>query len=766
MALTRRNLSDVTLASDENLQNNAHTFNYNLNTSKTKKILYKGAQREHYEREDKKVCINLTFSDGAYSAVVLNALEELNNHKSFTVGKEQVERVSLDQRTELSGKHIDTKIEFKVNRGKIVIHAYNTQQKLLIQGSKHKWFVDSYLEPLIKINIANSITKIEEINRDIITTLDTDTQTQENTLDEEEELLCCDKCIYNTKTAGNLRKHIVHEHTTETEHPKTQVDTNPRPLLVMEEHEETIDPLSCKHNTKSSEELTTHIQSAHANQINARALSRYQPVFVEQTSVPQSVFKCEKCSETFDERTPFEKHIELHSYADNLSVAFHQCRVCDNQEEKQEPNIQCSKCIHFFHKKCTNKKDAKGKWKSTPWVCHICSHSFTLNPNAEPFQNIQKESMRPELPPLTGRHRKSNLNQENPETEFLKSQIDTLKSIVSQNDEEIKKLKQSNDLKSKRITQLEAKLEEAQNFVTNQARLNNPVPVPMQSSSKDSEQRINLLEQKYNFLMDQINHLNKPNNQSITFACIKCEFISVTRNDLSNHITETHPRLYSCNKCDFTSSKSTDIKEHKTKTHPPVILKCEKCDFETEHNNQFEKHKKTIHKDPKYPCAKCSYKAIHSNDLRRHQTTMHEPKTQPQHACNSCSYKAIHENDLRRHKGTMHGGIKDSCYRCGYESESLPNLKMHIRTEHRNTRTFYAARGTTRRDISTASSNSSYSRTYAQVLASDIPSSKSHDNSRPDNILLQCHGPCTSIEKTFDHQDKLELHMKFYHASE
>ena len=54
----------------------------------------------------------------------------------------------------------------------------------------------------------------------------------------------------------------------------------------------------------------------------------------------------------------------------------------------------------------------------------------------------------------------------------------------------------------------------------------------------------------------------------------------------------------------------------------------------------------------------------------------------------------------------------------------------------------------------------------AQVLASDIPSPTSHDNSRTDNILLQCHGPCTSIEKTFDHQDKLELHMKFYHASE
>ena len=96
------------------------------------------------------MCINITFSDGAYSEVVLRALEELNNYETFTVGKEEIQRVDVAQRTELTGKHIDTKIEFKVNKGKIVIHAYNTQQKILIQGSKHKWFVDSYLEPLIK----------------------------------------------------------------------------------------------------------------------------------------------------------------------------------------------------------------------------------------------------------------------------------------------------------------------------------------------------------------------------------------------------------------------------------------------------------------------------------------------------------------------------------------------------------------------------------------------------------------------------------------
>ena len=667
MAVSEIDLTNVTLASDDYDGIKAHKFNYNLNTTKTKKGLYKGASREHYDREDKKVCINLTFSDGAFSVVVLKALEELNNYKTFSIGKEHVERVTLDQRTEQTGKHVDTKIEFKVNKGKIVIHAYNTQQKLMIQGSKHKWFVDSYLEPLIKTKISNSITEIEDINKRIIILLD---QEMTNKHDELSEIFKCDKCEFSTETAENLRKHIVDVHIIET------VD----------------------YSKKTSEDLRKHNLYVHTNQVDLVALphipSNKEKTSVEEPEEPEDAFNCTKCTETFNCKNNFEKHMELHSYADNLSLAFHQCRVCDIQVKRNEPNIQCSQCIHIFHKKCTNKKDAKGRWKPTTWICHICTSSLSLsiglNPEAEPFIHSE-QSMRPVLPPLTGRHRKSNLNQDSPETEFLKSQIDTLKSVLSQNDEEIKKLKQSNDLKSKRITQLEAKLEEAQQFVTQQAKLSKTTTT---FHTEDSESRINLLEQKYNFVLDQINSLSgklysNSINTSTIFACISCDFKGVTKNDLSNHISDIHSRTFTCNQCDFTSTKSSDVKEHKTKTHPIVMLNCEECKFQTQHKNQLEKHQKTMHGAPKFPCEKCNYKAIHENDLRRHTRTMHVAKTKPQHACNMCSYNAIHEYDLRRHRNTMHG-IKSSCNQCEYKTESLHYLKMHIRNEHVNTRTYLA----------------------------------------------------------------------------
>ena len=67
--------------------NDSQMFHYNLNTNKTRKNLVEGAVRNHYIREDKKTCTNMTFSDGAFTEAVLNAVDDLKNGpKYFVVG--------------------------------------------------------------------------------------------------------------------------------------------------------------------------------------------------------------------------------------------------------------------------------------------------------------------------------------------------------------------------------------------------------------------------------------------------------------------------------------------------------------------------------------------------------------------------------------------------------------------------------------------------------------------------------------------------------
>ena len=131
-------ISNVTLVSDD--ASAAHTFNYKLNKERARKKLYEGANREAFKREDKKECINLIFNDGAFKEVILNSIIEIRNGpKHFIVGKENVERISIDRRDELTGRHVDTKIEFRVNGEKVLIHVYNSTQKLTIQGKRYRW---------------------------------------------------------------------------------------------------------------------------------------------------------------------------------------------------------------------------------------------------------------------------------------------------------------------------------------------------------------------------------------------------------------------------------------------------------------------------------------------------------------------------------------------------------------------------------------------------------------------------------------------------
>ena len=186
------------------------------------------------------------------------------------------------------------------------------------------------------------------------------------------------------------------------------------------------------------------------------------------TTEPQK-FPCEKCEAELTTIQDIEKHNELHFQAENLSLAFHVSRVCNKVVSSKELKIQCSKCIHIFHKKCTNKKDARGNWKSSLWSCSICSPPNTTlsipSPNLEksiPLIERQTEegtNLNPDaniflpetikLPHFSGKHRKSKVN-EKPETEFLQATVDTLKASIAKNGLEIKKLKESNDVKTKR----------------------------------------------------------------------------------------------------------------------------------------------------------------------------------------------------------------------------------------------------------------------------------------------------------------------------
>ena len=115
---------------------NTRTFSYDLNEKKAKVKLLKGAKREkHLDVEVKSTCVNMRFSDGAYHEVVLPFLREWHGQvdKPFKMMGADINIAESDAGVDKSEKHMDTKLVVFVNDERIVLHAYNGTQNLMVQ---------------------------------------------------------------------------------------------------------------------------------------------------------------------------------------------------------------------------------------------------------------------------------------------------------------------------------------------------------------------------------------------------------------------------------------------------------------------------------------------------------------------------------------------------------------------------------------------------------------------------------------------------------
>ena len=168
--------------------------------------------------------------------------------------------------------------------------------------------------------------KIDHINQTVRSTLNPTRKpnlANSDTLDAESDILNCDQCEFDTGDAKEMRKYIVNKHSVNVFHGVELEVSNAKALQ----------------NDLQNQEVHSDEQ--------------------RDTTEPQK-FPCEKCEAELTTIQDIEKHNDLHFQAENLSLAFHVCRVCNKVVTSKELKIQCSKCIHIFHKKCTNKKDARG----------------------------------------------------------------------------------------------------------------------------------------------------------------------------------------------------------------------------------------------------------------------------------------------------------------------------------------------------------------------------------------------------------------------
>ncbi|XP_052745550.1 zinc finger protein 431-like isoform X1 [Bicyclus anynana] len=191
-----------------------------------------------------------------------------------------------------------------------------------------------------------------------------------------------------------------------------------------------------------------------------------------------------------------------------------------------------------------------------------------------------------------------------------------------------------------------------------------------------------------NVNMKQILVLAEHHNAKKFFVCYFCQYKSIHKNDLADHML-THalenrkPALKKFFYCDFCKHKST----HKAslavhiRTHTgEKPFSCNLCKYRGSTKGLLKLHMRTHTGEKPYSCKSCEFKCAHKSALVTHMRTHTGEKP---YACNLCEFKASQRCSVVYHIQRIHSGEKRyTCKLCEYKCSVKDTLLKHIKRSH------------------------------------------------------------------------------------
>ena len=360
-------------------------FSYVLNTKRTKAKLLKGAKRaNNLEIERKTGCVNFLFSDGSYHEVVLPMLRVWHKklEEGITVNDFEIKVIESDQGIDGSENHVDTKLVIIVNSNRIVLHAYNSKQKLMVQGQGYEDFSFNCLEPLFKQKIENSLDKICNINNDVKTSLGAEKAVKN---------FKCPQCEVKTIKNSDLKVHM------KTCHTKPGINSPPRnkvPKILNEdislldesvmkgidmdeipEEDKVCEWLTCDFHANEMSILRKHFEDVHMVYLRGKYLT---PQAQNIPEIENGIW-CYICGFEAEEQEQFDRHMKsMHpSSSNDIAEPSHLTK------EDIKVNILLEEVSDDTDSKVELKpvsKDAGGPAHDVTIFCEVCGQEF-LNEN-------------------------------------------------------------------------------------------------------------------------------------------------------------------------------------------------------------------------------------------------------------------------------------------------------------------------------------------------------------------------------------------------
>ena len=211
-AVCNSEMSVIQMMDQEVNEQKGRVFNYALNKKKAISKLLKGANRtKSLDVEIKDGCVNLRFCNGSFYEIVLPLLKvwSMKVNETVQINDIDVKISEVDAGLENSDHHVDTKLVVHANGDRLVLHAYNGTQNLMVQGKNYENFAINHLQPYFLQNIEQSLDKIMNFNNVVKDKL----KTKKPDKLKSEKPYKCAQCERKLSTIGDLRLHMKKCHT-------------------------------------------------------------------------------------------------------------------------------------------------------------------------------------------------------------------------------------------------------------------------------------------------------------------------------------------------------------------------------------------------------------------------------------------------------------------------------------------------------------------------------------------------------------------------
>ena len=152
------------------------------------------------------------------------------------------------------------------------------------------------------------------------------------------------------------------------------------------------------------------------------------------------------------------------------------------------------------------------------------------------------------------------------------------------------------------------------------------------------------------------------------FSCSRCNFKSMWRSAVYNHIRHVHEKhpnkpLLQCESCDYSTKLPHHMTRHKNVHIKEATQPCPKCDKKFKSMDGLNQHLKHMHSEaPAVKCDRCEFTSTKPSNVKRHFEIVHKPSQYL--SCNVCKKEFAYAQRLRDHM-RVHGDKEFRCeHRC------------------------------------------------------------------------------------------------------